>query len=91
MTFCNQFVTRFPQTKTLDTVDLAFLSFYSYDPTASAIGRQRYPSALPLVNAALQSTENATKDTALLAVLLLDLFEKLTKDNPLSIDSWMGM
>jgi hypothetical protein len=52
------------------------------------MARQSYINALQLTNAALQSKEMATKDVTLLAVLLLDLFEKITKTTPRSYESW---
>ena len=75
---------------TVDAVSLAFYSFHDYDARATEIAQQKYSNALPLLNKALQSSQSATSDTTLLSVLLLDLFEKLTKNNPLLIDSWMG-
>ncbi len=79
-----------PLTASVDAVSLAFFSF-QYDCTqASQISRQKYLSALPLLNKALQVRESATSDSTLLAVLLLDLYEKITNNNPRSITSWMS-
>ena len=75
---------------TVDAVSLAFFSFHDYDARASIFAQKKYSKALPLLNAALRSSETATSDSTLLAILLLDLFEKLTKNSPHSIDSWMG-
>jgi hypothetical protein len=50
--------------------------------------RRSYGQALSLTNKALQSTQLAMKDTMLLTVLLLDLFENLApKDEPSSLES----
>ncbi len=54
------------------------------------MAREKYLYALPLLNTALKSPESATSDSTLLTVLLLDLFEKLTNNNPRSTDSWMS-
>ena len=51
---------------------------------------EKYLYALPLVNTALREPESKTSDSTLLAVLLLDLFEKITNKNPRSFDSWMS-
>ncbi len=39
---------------------------------------------------ALKTPESATSDSTLLAVLLLDLYEKITNSNPRSSDLWMS-
>lgn len=74
----------------LDAVSLAFFSLHFNYPQASHIAREKYLHALPLLNRALKSPESATSDPTLLAVLLLDLFEKMTNDNPRSTDSWLS-
>lgn len=50
----------------------------------------KYLYALPMLNKALNSPDSAKSDSTLLAVLLLDLFEKITNTNPRSTDSWMS-
>ena len=79
-----------PLIASVDAVSLAFFSFQFDCQQASHISRERYLSALPLLNKALKSPESATSDSTLLAVLLLDLFEKITNNNPRSIGSWMS-
>ena len=74
----------------VDAVSLAFFSFQFDCTPASRISREKYLSALPLLNKALCTPECATSDATLLAVLLLDLFEKITNNNPRSIGSWMS-
>ena len=74
----------------VDAVSLAFFSFQFECNQASSIAREKYLCALPLLNKALKSIECATSDTTLLAVLLLDLFEKITNRNPRSTESWMS-
>ena len=79
-----------PLPASVDAVSLAFLSFQFDSTQALRISREKYLSALPLLNKALKSSESATSDSTLLAVLLLDLFEKITNNNPRSISSWMS-
>ena len=79
-----------PLPASVDAVSLAFFSFQFDSTQALHISRERYQSALPLLNKALKSSESATSDSTLLAVLLLDLFEKITNNNPRSIGSWMS-
>lgn len=74
----------------VDAVSLAFFSSQFDCIQASYNAREKYLYALPLLNKALKSPESATSDSTLLAVLLLDLFEKLTNNNPRSTDSWMS-
>ena len=74
----------------VDTVSLAFFSFQFHYPQASQLARAQYLYALPLLNKALISPDSATSDSTLLAVLLLDLFEKITNNNPRSTDTWMS-
>ena len=74
----------------VDAVSLAFFSFQFYCTQASHIAREKYLSALPLLNKALKSPKSATSDSTLLSVLLLDLFEKITNNNPRTTDTWMS-
>ena len=79
-----------PLTASVDAVSLAFFSFQFDSIQTLPRSRQKYLSALPLLNKALHTPDLATSDSTLLAVLLLDLFEKLTNNNPRSINSWMS-
>ena len=74
----------------VDAVSLAYFSFQFGGAEALMIAREKYLDALPLLNKALKSTESAASDSTLLAVLLLDLFEKITNRNPRSTNSWMS-
>ncbi|KAK5028314.1 hypothetical protein LTS07_006405 [Exophiala sideris] len=74
----------------IDAVSLAFFHFQNCSKDASKLAHQEYLEALPLVNKALGSSEMVASDSTLLAVLLLDLFEKITNNNPRSTDSWMS-
>ena len=79
-----------PLPASVDAVSLAFFSFHFDSTQALRISREKYLSALPLLNQVLKSSESATSDSTLLAVLLLDLFEKITNNNPRSMNSWMS-
>lgn len=50
--------------------------------------RRQYVSALRMTNLALQSNQNATKDSTLIAVLLLSLFEMITYSKRQPVKSW---
>ncbi|EXJ85940.1 hypothetical protein A1O1_06309 [Capronia coronata CBS 617.96] len=74
----------------LDAASLAFFYFRHYSTDAARRAQEKYLSALPLVNKALGSADLVARDSTLLAVLLLDLFEKIMNNNPRSSDSWMS-
>jgi hypothetical protein len=63
--------------ETVRAVSLAFLSNEVVSTSILLAARKKYGRALSLTNKALRSAESATKDTTLLTVLLLDLFESL--------------
>ncbi|KAJ8104375.1 hypothetical protein POJ06DRAFT_18644 [Lipomyces tetrasporus] len=73
-------------TLSIDAVSLAYLSYQVYSDTALATARERYVSALRMMNKALRSPEVAITDATLLASLLLDLFEKITNCEPRNIE-----
>ena len=79
-----------PLNASVDAVSLAFLSFQFDCTQALRLSRDKYLSALPLLNKTLRTPESAASDSTLLAVLLLDLYEKITNNNPRSIGSWMS-
>lgn len=74
----------------ITAVSLAFFHFRFFSLTASNLARKTYLSALKLVSAALQNPTTLPSDSTLLAVLLLDLFEKITNNNPVSSVSWIS-
>ena len=74
----------------VDAVSLAFLSFQFHHPEVFCLARERYSKALPLVNSALGSPTTVKSDSTLLAVLLLDLYEKLSSNITSSAESWMS-
>ena len=74
----------------VDAASLAFLSFHFNFPRASHSARMKYTYALPLLNDALLTPRSARSDSTLLAILLLDLFEKILNRNPRSPETWMS-
>jgi hypothetical protein len=72
----------------IEAVSLAYLWHQVYSETALAVARERYSLALRMINRALKSPKEATKDKTLLASLLLDLFEKITDNRPKNNPSW---
>ena len=52
--------------------------------------RKSYGTALRLTNLALRSPNEATKDTTMLSVLILSLFEMLAGSNPKTMKAWQG-
>ncbi|KAE9368363.1 putative C6 transcription factor [Stipitochalara longipes BDJ] len=74
----------------IDAVSLAYLSQKLFSDAASLSARQRYIAALRMTSKALQFPDVAAKNTTLLATLLLDLFEKITNNEPRVIESWAG-
>ena len=75
-------------TLAIEAVSLAYLWHQVYSDAALATARERYISALRMINKILKSLKEATKDTTLLAALLLDLFEKITDSEPRNNKSW---
>ena len=65
---------------TFRAVSLAYLSNKVRSTAVQQKARKAYCSALSLTNKALHSEDTAMKDNILLTVLLLDLFETLTRD-----------
>lgn len=67
----------------IEAASLAYLSHQVSSDIALRTARERYGKALSLAKKALQSPEAASNNTALLSALILDLFEKITNDEPL--------
>ena len=74
-------------TLAIEAVSLAYLWHQVYSDAALATARERYISALRMTNKTLKSSKGATKNTTLMASLLLDLFEKIT-DSEAQNKSW---
>ncbi|KIW18770.1 hypothetical protein PV08_03059 [Exophiala spinifera] len=77
-------------TASVDAVSLAFFHFQYALPEASSLARQKYLSALPLVNSALRSPQQIASDSTLLSILFLDLYEKIMNNDPRSSEAWMS-
>ena len=75
-------------TLAIEAVSLAYLWHHVYSAAALATARERYVSALRLLNKTLKSSKGATKHTTLLSSLVLDLYEKMTDNEPRIKKSW---
>lgn len=75
-------------TASMDAVALAYLNYQRHTPNVQTEARQHYITALRLMNKALQDPELAKKDSTILAILLLDLSEKVTNQEPHYEGSW---
>ena len=76
-------------TLAIEAVSLAYFWHQVYSDAALATARQKYVSALRMTNKTLKSSKKeVTKDTVLMASLLLDLFEKITDSEPRNNKSW---
>jgi len=72
----------------ISAVSLAHFSNKEHSPKVLHLARQKYVSALNKTNTALASPESAARDETLLSVLLLDLFEKITRTTPRYFPGW---
>lgn len=71
----------------IDATRLAYFSTQNSSPEILRQAREKYVLALRLVSTSIESRDLASKDTTLVSVLLLDLFEKLTRTYR-SSESW---
>ena len=74
--------------KSIDAVSLAYLNYQKHHESAQAEARLQYVDALKLTGKALRSPELATKDSTMLSILLLDLYEKITSKEPQYDGAW---
>jgi hypothetical protein len=72
----------------MDAVALAYLNYQRHAPNAQSAARHSYVSALRLMNKAIQDPEVAKKDSTMLAILLLDLYENITNQEPKYEGAW---
>lgn len=72
----------------LEATSLAFFAHQQNATSAAIEGRNRYTSALSLVQHAIGCPVAAKKDSTLLATMVLDLYEKITNLNPEFDQSW---
>ena len=75
-------------TASMDAVALAYLDYQQHSPKVQTEARQHYIAALRLMNKALRDPELAKRDSTILAILLLDLYEKVTNKEPHYEGAW---
>jgi hypothetical protein len=75
-------------TASMDAVALAYLNYQQFTPKVQTEARQHYITALRLMAKALQDPVLAKKDSTILAILLLDLYEKVTNREPHYEGAW---
>ena len=74
--------------RSVDAVALAYWNCQQHSPIAEEEARQQYVAALNLIGAALRTPDQARKDSTILAILLLDLYEKITNKDPSFYGAW---
>ncbi|KAL9017683.1 MAG: hypothetical protein Q9185_005017 [Variospora sp. 1 TL-2023] len=74
--------------RSVDAVALAYLNYQRQSPSAEEEARQHYVSAIACTSAALRSPDEAKQDSTILAILLLDLYEKITNKDPTFYGAW---
>ncbi|KAH6714752.1 hypothetical protein BKA61DRAFT_723693 [Leptodontidium sp. MPI-SDFR-AT-0119] len=75
----------------IQSVSVAFMSFRSNAPLLRQLAKEKYVAALQQqLGQALRMPEISATDETLQAVLLLDLYEKLVNQDPLSSSAWMN-
>jgi hypothetical protein len=62
----------------IEAASLALLGYQCHSVAARSLSRQKYVAALRQTNEALRSPLHAKKETALIATMVLDLYEKIT-------------
>jgi hypothetical protein len=77
-----------PLSASLEATSLAFFAHQANASPAAIQGRKHYVSALSLVHQAISCPLTATKDSTLLATMVLDLYEKITNLAPDFDQSW---
>jgi len=74
--------------RSVNAVALAYLNYQRHPPSAEQEARQQYVLALSLTGAALRNPGQARQDSTILAILLLDLYEKITTKEPSFHGAW---
>ena len=72
----------------MKAVGLAGYSHSGHAPSLMKNARYQYLRAIQLTNAALQSRDDAKKDTTLMAIMILGIFEAVTGCNQQSVTAW---
>jgi hypothetical protein len=75
-------------TASMDAVALAYFNYQRRASNAQIEARQHYITALRLMNKAIRDPELAKKDSTMIAILLLDLYEKITNKEPHCEGAW---
>ncbi|KAL9583099.1 MAG: hypothetical protein Q9203_005220 [Teloschistes exilis] len=76
--------------ESVTAASLAFFSFQFDCDDARRMAAKHYLLALPMVNQALKAPQSVASDATLLAILMLDLFEKILHNDPGSTESRMS-
>lgn len=74
--------------RSVEAVALAYLNYQRQSPSAEEEARQQYISALSLTGAAVRKPSQTDQDSTILAILLLDLYEKITGKEPAFHGAW---
>lgn len=74
--------------RSVEAVALAYLHYQRQSPSAEEEARQQYISALSLTGAAVRNPGQSDQDSTILAILLLDLYEKITGTEPVFHGAW---
>ncbi|MCJ1376753.1 hypothetical protein MMC20_007998 [Loxospora ochrophaea] len=76
--------------RSVDAVALAYLNWQQRSRIAEEEARKHYILALGLTSTALKTPDLARKDSTLLAILLLDLYEKISNKDPDFHGAWVA-
>ncbi|KAL8785495.1 MAG: hypothetical protein Q9213_003321 [Squamulea squamosa] len=74
--------------RSVDAVALAYLHSHRPSVRVEEEARQTYVSAINCVSGALQNPDLAQQDSTIIAILLLDLYEKITTREPAFHGAW---
>lgn len=72
----------------MSAVGLVGLANMTLSPEDAEAARKAYGTALRLTNQALRDPAEAVKDTTMLAILILSLFEMMTETTPKTLQAW---
>jgi hypothetical protein len=69
-------------------VGLASLANYAHVPDLVQAAKKQYLAAIRLTNTALRSPVDVKKDSTLLAIMILSIYETISGDEPRSLTAW---
>lgn len=75
-------------TASMDATALAYLNYQQFSPKLQIEAREHYVTALRLLCKVLQNPVSIKKDSTILSILLLDLYEKVTNREPSYEGAW---